>query len=150
MLLLFLAACGKEATVSTLPDPSPDQEMKSTEKGISLILDEVFFAESPAIINTLLKNDSERNYLYGEFYHIEISVDGFWYIITYSDTVFFNNPRFKDTGSLLLAGNETRQQFSVDDLGVKLLPGEYRLVKTLLAQGKPFHEISIAVPFFVE
>jgi len=150
MMLLLLTACGKEATVSTLSDPSPDQEMNSTEKGVSLLLDQVAFAESPAIINTVVQNNSELDYRYGEFYHIEIELDGFWYIITYSDTVFFNNPRFIDTGSLLLAGHEIRQNFSVEKLGVKLLPGQYRLVKTLLVQGTPFHEVSIAVPFSVE
>ena len=50
----------------------------------------------------------------------------------------------------LQAGDTAHQDFSVEALGVTLLPGEYRLVKTFLSQGESFHEISIAAPFWVK
>ncbi|QUW20561.1 hypothetical protein JSQ81_11900 [Sporosarcina sp. Marseille-Q4063] len=149
-ILLFLSTCGNEAIVSTLPDPVPDQEILSSEEGLSLTLLEDTFTGSPIIIYTHVQNDSNDDYGYGDFYHIEVEKDGQWYIITYSDAVFFKNPRFKDFGSTLLAGNEAYQTFSVEELGVDLFPGNYRLVKTFLSQGEAFYEITVAVPFFVK
>lgn len=150
VLILPLSACGKEPAVSTLPDPVPDQEMFSSEEGLSLVLDEDSFVGSPSIIKTLVRNNSSSDYQLGEFYHIEVNKDGQWYIITYSDAVFLKNPSFKDYGNVLSAGSEARQNFSVDALGVTLIPGEYRLVKTFISIGEPMHELSVAVPFTVE
>jgi hypothetical protein len=147
---LFLSTCGNEAVVSTLPDPVPDQVIHSSEEGLSLTLLEDTFTGSPSIIYTHVQNDSKNNYSFGGFYHIEVEKDDQWYIITYSDAVFFNNPRFKDFGSTLLAGDEAFQIFSVEELGVTLFPGNYRLVKTFLSQGESFYEITVAVPFFVK
>ena len=71
-------------------------------------------------------------------------------MITYSDTVFFTNPRFKDSGHLLPSGSEAHQLFSVETLDVELLPGEYRLLKTFSSRDEPYHEISVAVPFTIK
>ena len=150
ILLLSLFACDNEAKFSTLPDPVPDQEMPASENGLSLQLIENRFSGSPAEIETIIQNDSSQDYNFGGFYHIEVSIEGLWYIITYSDTVFFQNPRFKDFGNTLQAKSETHQTFSVEALSVTLLPGKYRLVKTFLSQGESFHEISVAVPFWIE
>jgi len=150
LLLPFLISCGNEAAVATLLDPVPDQEMQASDRGLSISLTEDTFTESPTIIETVVRNESLQNYNFGEFYHIEVSKDGLWYIITYSDAVFLKNPRFKDFGSTLQAGDNAHQSFSVEALGVTLLPGEYRLVKTFLSQGESFHEISVAAPFWVK
>ena len=149
-IMLILSTCGNETIVSTLPDPVPDQEIHSSEEGLSLTLLEDTFTGSPEIINTHVQNDSQDNYSFGGFYHIEVEIEGQWFIITYSDAVFFNNPRFKDYGSTLLAGDEAYQTFSVEELGVTLFPGNYRLVKTFLSQGESFYELTVAVPFFVK
>lgn len=149
-IMLILSTCGNETIVSTLPDPVPDQEIHSSEEGLSLTLLEDTFTDSPKIINTHVKNESPANYSFGGFYHIEVEIEGQWFIITYSDAVFFNNPRFKDYGSTLQAGDEAYQTFSVEELGVTLFPGNYRLVKTFLSQGESFYEITVAVPFFVK
>ncbi|MEK5067814.1 immunoglobulin-like domain-containing protein [Sporosarcina sp. FSL K6-1508] len=150
VLLLFLSACGNEPAVSTLPDPVPDQEMFSSEEGLSLVLDEDSFIGSPPIIKTLVQNYSSSDYQLGDFYHIEVNKDGQWHIITYSDAVFLKNPSFKDYGNVLSAGSEARQTFSVDALGVTLIPGEYRLVKSFISTDEQMHELSVAVPFSVK
>lgn len=149
-MLPFLISCGNEAAVATLPDPVPDQEMQASEKGLSMLLTDDTFTESQFIIEILVRNDSLEDYNFGDFYHIEVSKDNLWYIITYSDAVFYKNPHFKDFGRTLHAGEEAHQTFSVESLGVTLLPGEYRLVKTFLSQGESFHEISVAAPFSVK
>jgi len=149
-LILFLGACGHASALTMLPDPVPDQEMRPSEEGLSLVLAKDYFIESPTLIHTVVRNDSEEAYQLGEFYHIEILHDGKWYILTYSDAVFLKNPQFRDFGNVLAAGSEARQSFSVEDLGITLVPGSYRLVKTFLSQGEPFHEVSVAAPFQVE
>ena len=150
VLFLMLTACSKEEVLTTLPDPVPDQQMNSSDNDVSLILEKVVFNESPTIIKTIVKNSSNHDYRYGEFYHVEVNKKGFWYIITYSDSVFLGNPGFIDTGSLLLAGEEVHQQFSIENLDVTLPPGEYRLVKSLLSSTGAFNELSMAVPFTVK
>lgn len=73
--------------------------------------------------------------------------DNQWYIITYLDAVFLENPAFIDFGSMFVAGGEAHQEFFVVALGVILIPGNYRLVKTFLSKEEPMHEQSVAVPF---
>lgn len=150
LLLPLLISCGNEATVATLPDPVPDQEMHSSEEGLSISLAKDTFTESPAELEIIVHNDSIINYNFGEFYHIEVSKDNEWYIITYSDSVFLKNPHFIDFGLILDTGEEVIQSFSVEALGVSLLPGEYRLVKSFLSQSEEFYEVSVAVPFSVK
>lgn len=150
LFLLTLSACNSPTAVTTLPDPVPDQDMSVSENGLSLLLNESIFQGSPKKIETFIQNNSQQPYSVGEFYHIELKVEGLWYIITYSDKVFYENPKFKDFGSTLDVGDEKAQIFSVEALGITLTPGEYRLVKTFLGQGETFHEVSVAVPFRVE
>lgn len=149
-LALTLIACGQPKTVPIIPEPTPDQERPSSESGLSLKIKENVFTDSPTQINTVITNDSARDYGYGEFYHIEHLVDAHWHMITYSDFVFTSDPTFKDSGYLLKSGEEAQQSFSVEQLGVTLFPGEYRLVKTFLVKGDSFHEISVAAPFTVK
>ncbi|MBT2583192.1 immunoglobulin-like domain-containing protein [Planococcus sp. ISL-109] len=148
--VLFLAACSNEASVTTLTDPSPDQELRSSEAGLSMSLAEDAYEKSPSLIEVTIKNESQQNYGFGEYYHIEVNKNGKWYILTHSDAVFLNNQQFNDSGQLLLAGSEVQQTFFIDQLGITLVPGEYRLVKTFLSQNEPFFEIAIASPFTVE
>lgn len=149
-ITLLLVSCGTAKTVPIIPDPAPDQVRPSSDSGLSLTIEEDIFNGSPTHIHTVLKNDSERTYGYGDFYHIEHLVNNHWHMITYSDLVFTSNSKFKDSGRLIKPGEETTQSFSVEQLGVTLLPGEYRLVKTFLVQGEPFHEVSVAAAFSVE
>ena len=129
LLLPTLFSYGNEAAVATLPDPVPDQEMPTSENGLSLMLTDDTFTGSPTIIETVVQNDSSHDYNFGEFYHIEVNTGNLWYIITYSDAVFYKYPQFTDIGSILQAGDKAHQTFPVEALGVTLFPEEYRLVK---------------------
>lgn len=111
---LLLIACTQEPTVPILPEPAPDQEIASIEEGLSLILEESTFNGSPAAIRTSVRNNSGQAYRLGEFYHIEMKVDGEWHGVTYSDAVFLNNPHFRDFGNVLSQGEEGQQLFSVE------------------------------------
>lgn len=150
LFVLVLAACSNEASVTTLTDPSPDQELHSSEAGLSLSLIEDIYDKSPSLIETTIKNESQQNYGFGEYYHIEVNKNGKWYIVTHSDAVFLKNQQFNDSGQLLAAGSEVQLTFFLNQLGVTLVPGEYRLVKTFLSQNEPFFEIAVASPFTVK
>ncbi|HSP22974.1 MAG TPA: immunoglobulin-like domain-containing protein [Planococcus sp. (in: firmicutes)] len=148
--VLVLAACSNETSVTTLTDPSPDQELHSSEAGLSMSLAEDTYDKFPSLIEATITNESQQNYGFGEFYHIEVNKNNKWYIVTHSDAVFLNNQRFNDSGQLLAAGSEKQLTFFIDQIGVALIPGEYRVVKTFLSPKEPFFEIAIASPFSVE
>lgn len=148
LFLLLLAGCSSNASIATLTDPTPDQVIPASSEGITLRLPEQQFNGSPSYIETEISNDNDEAYEAGSFYHIEALKDGEWYIITYSDAVFFRNPHFRDGGVVIQGNSKMPQMFVVEELSVELPPGEYRLVKTVLHQN-PYHEITIAAPFTV-
>ena len=96
------------------------------------------YDKPPSLIKATIKNESQQNYEFGEFYHIEVNKNGEWYIVTHSAALFLENQQFTDFGQLLVAGSEVQQPFFIDQLGVTLVPGEYRLVKPFLSQNEPF------------
>lgn len=150
LILVFLAACGKDSSVATIANPSPDQELPSSKAGLSLLLEEHSYVGSPSVIATTIKNDSMQDFGFGEYFYIELKRKSGWHILTHSDAVFINNPHLNDFGRVLAAGGETDMKFSIEELGIELAPGEYRIVKTFLSQDEPFFEISIASPFEVK
>lgn len=150
LFVLLLAACSDEVTVPTLTDPSPEQALQSSKSGLSLSLAKETYDQSFLSIETTIKNESQQTYGFGAYYYIEVNKNGEWYIVTHSDAVFLKNKQFTDSGQLLLAGSEVKLTFSLEPLGITLVPGEYRLVKTFLTQTEPFFEITIAAPFKVK
>ncbi|HSJ38352.1 MAG TPA: immunoglobulin-like domain-containing protein [Planococcus sp. (in: firmicutes)] len=112
--------------------------MHSSEAGLSMSLAEDTYDKPPSLIKATIKNESQQNYEFGEFYHIEVNKNGEWYIVTHSAALFLENQQFTDFGQLLVAGSEVQQPFFIDQLGVTLVPGEYRLVKPFLSQNEPF------------
>lgn len=149
-LLLLLSACTTPPTLNTLPDPDPDQNRVSSTEGVSLSLPQTIFHESPRQIETILSNTSNQDYTVGDFYHIESKQDNAWYIVTYSDKIFFENRRFKDYGRTLYAGDKMTQTFSVEALGITLPPGQYRLVKGFSPKTGTYYKTSVAVEFSVQ
>lgn len=149
-LLFFLSGCQSHSEMITLPDPVPDQDRNNSEAGVSLSLTETLFHGSPETIEAIVRNNSNHAYDFGDFYHIEVKKKNKWYILAYSDRVFFENRRFKDYGRTLAPHSEIHQIFSVKALGIELLPGEYRLVKSFSPKTGDYYKISIAVPFSVQ
>ncbi|PID02856.1 hypothetical protein CSV67_07585 [Sporosarcina sp. P2] len=52
-------------------------------------------------------------------------------------------------GKLLAPGEEIQHSFSVETIGVTLVPGQYRLVKIFLKPVAPYFTVTLAVPFIV-
>lgn len=149
-MLLFLASCSNANGMSTLEHPSPDQDLLQQDAGLSLWLAKDSYKESPNQIEIILKNESQNDVIYGEYYYLEMKKQGKWYALKHSDAVFLDNPKMKDFGKQLKIGEQTEQQFSIGLLGVELGHGEYRLVKTFMLAEDPGIEISLAAHFKVE
>ena len=149
-LLLFLTACSKEDGVPTLVDPTPDQQLSDTLAGLTFSILQDHYADAAPEFKTTLKNQSEISFEYGEYYHIEVWKENQWYIMTHSDSVFLENPKFTNQGKLLPAGDTVEQTFKTEILGVRLVPGEYRLVKIFQKPQAPYYEVTLAIPFTIE
>ncbi|ARD48671.1 immunoglobulin-like domain-containing protein [Sporosarcina sp. P33] len=149
-LVFLLTACSNSLSVRTLDIPSPDQELHQSEAGLSLSISKDIYTDPTPVFDAELKNESGKDFGYGAYYRMEMLEEDGWHIMTHSDAVFLENPDFKNFGLILKSGAVTQQTFSVDMLGVKLIRGQYRLVKTFLAPAEPFYEVTLAVPFTVE
>ncbi|WP_376781603.1 immunoglobulin-like domain-containing protein [Sporosarcina ureae] len=68
---------------------------------------------------------------------MEAFKDDEWYTLMHSDSMFYKNPHFTNLGYLLAPRKNIQQSFSIETLGVILVPGEYRLVKIFLIPGDP-------------
>ncbi len=149
-VVLLLTGCSGDSYVQTLSDPTPDQEMKASQHGLTLSLSTSEYEEGSPLFDTIIQNNSPINYEYGGYFHIEVLKDNRWYLVTHSDAVFYDNPNFTNLGSLLESETAIRQSYSVKTLGITLLPGQYRFVKILLKPIAPFRVVRLAVPFTVK
>ena len=148
-LLLILSACSKGNDMQTLSAPSPEQELGASRSGLTLSISVQQYKEGMPIFHTTLRNDSQISYEYGEYYHIEILKNNEWYTLAHSDFVFYENPQFTNLGRLIAPAKVIHQLFSVEIIGVTLMPGEYRLVKMFLKPVAPYYVVTLAVPFTV-
>ncbi|WP_240374759.1 immunoglobulin-like domain-containing protein [Bacillus piscicola] len=147
-LHLGVSACAPEVELDKVADPVPDQERPSAKQGLLLSLDKTKYTGTPEEMRVTLENQSTKDFTLGEFYQLEQKVDGLWYIVLYSNAVFYKNRDFKNYGLELRAGETIVQTYSPAELGITFPAGEYRLVKTVIHRD-PSYEISIAVPFQV-
>lgn len=148
-ILTLLSACNKGNDIQTLSAPTPEQELNENKHGLTLSISEQQYEEGMPLFHTTLRNDSPVSYEYGEYYHIEILKNDKWYTLAHSDAVFYENPHFTNLGRLLAPGKDIQQSFSVETIGVTLVPGQYRLVKIFLKPVAPYYIVTLAVPFSV-
>ncbi|QQK76698.1 hypothetical protein HUG15_14745 [Salicibibacter cibarius] len=148
LLGLIIASACQSNSLSTLDEPVPDQKQPSSADGLSIVLEQTEYPEAPDTMQVTLKNVSEDTYEYGEFFQLEQNLDGKWYIVQYSDAVFYQNPRFTNMGVHLQPGDTVTQIYSPETLDLQLPEGTYRLVKTF-THSDPTYTVSIAAPFRV-
>lgn len=72
------------------------------------------------------------------FYPYLIHIKAYGILLLILDTVFFQSLKFKVFGNTLQVGDELHQTFLVNALGVTLIPGEYRLVKSFYQKTNRF------------
>ncbi|PID25642.1 immunoglobulin-like domain-containing protein [Sporosarcina sp. P7] len=148
-VLILLTGCAKGNEIQTLTAPSPEQTLMANEQGLTFLMVEHQYEEGTPLFRTILKNDSQTIYEYGEYYQIEVRKNDKWYTLTHSDSVFYEDSKFTNLGKLLAPGEGTQHSFSVETIGVTLVPGQYRLVKIFLKPVAPYFTVTLAVPFIV-
>ena len=110
-------------------DRLPQKEETSGPEGIKM---EILSVEQ-GIVSVEIRNESSRDWMYGKYYHLEVTDGKNWYDAPY----FPRRPlAFEDIGLILPAGESTRRSYSLEPW-MPLPTGRYRVV----AGGGP-HELS--------
>ncbi|PIC87691.1 hypothetical protein CSV72_00645 [Sporosarcina sp. P20a] len=86
--MTLLTACSKENEIQTLTAPSPAQKLVTNEQGLTFSILEDQYEEGMPLFHTIVKNDSQSIYEYGEYYQIEVLKNDKWYTLTHSNSVF--------------------------------------------------------------
>ncbi|PID02855.1 hypothetical protein CSV67_07580 [Sporosarcina sp. P2] len=71
-VLILLTGCAKGNEIQTLTAPSPEQTLMANEQGLTFLMVEHQYEEGTPLFRTILKNDSQTIYEYGEYYQIEV------------------------------------------------------------------------------
>lgn len=151
VITCLLTACQNDLkSLSIIEDPVPNQHRPSVNKGIELIIDSSKYDKNAISIKATIMNDSNVDCEYGEFFMIEIMIDGYWHIVNYSDYIFLSNHKFIDLGMILRSGDSITQIFEPENYGLTLPAGQYRLTKTVSCPFPRGNEITVSVPFEVE
>lgn len=141
ILIFSLTGCGKAS--STIGEKS---EYKISEKQITLIVKENTLTRSGLTLN--IKNNTEKNYMYGLPYFLEKENDGIWYNLEPISETAFILPLY----SLLI--NETKElSFDWEYSYGKLSNGKYRIIKEIFNEDESIHaseEIYIAAEFVIK
>lgn len=114
-----LSLCGDEWISSML---TPAAELSPPE-GISLTLDYLDYTDPDnGLAAVTFSNDSGEEWTYGTYYHLEVELDGAWYVLP-----AFSGYVFNDIAMLLPAGEEQQEIYWLAPYG-ELPAGRYRLV----------------------
>ncbi len=97
---------------------TPARELAPPE-GISMTLDYIDFAEAQAAVT--FRNGSGEEWCYGTYYHLEVLLDGAWYVVPAETEMFFN-----DIAMVLPDGTEQQELYWLEPYG-ELPAGSYRL-----------------------
>lgn len=109
-------ALGGDGWISAMLTPA--RELTPPE-GISMTLDYIDFAEKNAAVT--FRSDSGEEWCYGKYFHLEVELDGAWYVVP-AET----EQAFPDIAMLLPAGESRQEQYWLAPYG-ELPAGNYRL-----------------------
>ena len=133
-IILFLTPFILNAVISPvtpdlLEDPSPRQELPSSNKNLKINVTGPVQEQSELEIELSIDNSSDSIFGYGEFFYIEKKVDGMWYMLALDDAVFKDFSAFDNYGKAI-SPDETRTiKIDPSDYFLNLDSGEYRIVK---------------------
>src|SRR5699024_902570 len=102
-IVLFLTPFILNAVISPvtpdlLEDPSPRQELPSSNKSLEMNVIEPDLEQSALKIKLSIKNTGDSIFGYGEFFYVENKVDGKLYRLTLDYSVFKNCSAFDNYG----------------------------------------------------
>lgn len=133
-IVLFLTPFILNAVISPvtpdlLEDPSPRQELPSSNKSLEMNVIEPDLEQSALKIKLSIKNTGDSIFGYGEFFYVEKKVDGKWYMLTLDDSVFKNFSAFDNYGKAIPPDETRTIKISLSDYSLNLDSGKYRIVK---------------------
>lgn len=132
ILAIAVAGCNssKKLDVSKLDKSLYDASQQS--KDVTLSVKEQTITPQTEEITLVYTNNSSKEYIYGEEPHLEMEVDGIWYVIPVLDGVGWN-----EMGYILSPKDSREDIFTIKTYYGKLEPGNYRIIKTLHSDGEP-------------
>lgn len=96
-----------------------EKEVPDSAGGVSMAVERISASE----IVVTITNDSEEEFVYGEYYSLQKKTDGNWYTMP----VWADNIGFPDIANILPAGGSVTKSYDYQIFG-PLKPGEYKLV----------------------
>lgn len=132
ILTMVMVGCNssKRLDVSKLDKSVYDASQQS--KDVTLLVKEKTITPQTEEITLVYTNNSSKEYIYGEEPHLEMEVDGLWYVIPVLDGVGWH-----EMGYILSPKDSREDIFTIKTYYGKLELGNYRIVKTLHADGEP-------------
>lgn len=125
----ILNAVIRPVTPDVLEDPSPRQELTSSNKNLEMNVTEPVLEQSDLKIEFSIKNAGDSIFGYGEFFYIEKKIDGKWYMLVLDDSVFKNFSAFDNYGKAIPPDETRTIKIDPSDYSLSLDSGEYRIVK---------------------
>jgi hypothetical protein len=120
---------------SKLEKSTYDASQQSTD--VTLSVDEKVITPETESITLIFNNMSDEEYIYGEDLHLEMEVDGVWYVVKMLENVGWN-----DIGYILPPKDSSENTFPIKNSYGRLNPGNYRIIKTLYSNGEPIFSIA--------
>lgn len=96
-----------------------ETDVPDSAGGVSMAVEHISAGE----IIVTITNDSEEEFVYGEYYSLQKKIDGSWYTMP----VQADNIGFPDIANILPAGGSVTKSYDYQIFG-PLKPGEYKLV----------------------
>ncbi|MDQ0160448.1 immunoglobulin-like domain-containing protein [Alkalibacillus salilacus] len=133
MVLILLSGCGGSNNSSKEADwESTTYETVNNLDGVSMSVKEG--TASPAGLTVILKNNSEKQCVYGEYFSLEKKVNGKWYQVP---VAIDGNYGFNDIGYDLDSSAISEWTVDWEWLYGSLDTGDYRIVKDILDFREP-------------
>lgn len=123
--MLTMAACARKPDANNLA-VSEFGQLK--DAGIALsIIENVVKTDTDSIMVEYI-NGTDTDYAFGEEPHLEIEIDGKWYVVQVkADTMW------EEINHIMLPNESINKEFSLKLFYENLNPGHYRIVKTFFA-----------------
>ncbi len=137
LIPFILNACIKPVSPELLDNPSPRQDIQSSNNGLQMNIEQSHPERANANIKMDIINSSDTLFGYGEFFYIEKDVDGDWYMLAFDDAVFADFPYFDNYGKVISPGMKDEIIIDLETYQLTLDSGEYRVVKAFRYHDDP-------------
>ncbi len=127
VLLMSLTSCAPQINVGSL---EKSEYGDLTDTGITMSVKEETVTTKTESLTIEYTNVTDTEYVFGKEPHLEIAVDGTWYVVPINE-----NAAWETIGIILPPNGTTEGDFSLKFFYEGLIPGHYRVIKTFSADG---------------